>query len=177
MYVFGALNKHSIYLGNVMPNWLSKKILYIVGSIALGILGLVGTVEINLNVGGAIEHPKHVADPPFQRSGRTSHDVMQALVALNRLNAISEDPRVASVTNAIEAAEREFGLPIDGIADRSLLGHLMTKLHSERTDLVSHESSTNDTNSLWPSIGAAFGAFLSELLSSHDDANRDDKKS
>jgi len=159
-----------------MPTWFSKKILYAIGGVVASAFGVVSTVDINLGSGAATPNQEAVT-PAFQPSGRTSHDVMQALIALGRLSAASNDPRVAPVKRAIEESERKFGLPVDGEADQSLLNLLVDELHTEQGDHTPDASPTEQTNSLFAAIGNVIDVLLSEFFSRQGDDNHNDKTS
>lgn len=68
------------------------------------------------------------AEATFQKTGNTARDVMQALIQLDQLQGPLGDPTSSPVRQAITDAERNYGLPADGIADESLLDHLVAEL-------------------------------------------------
>ena len=64
----------------------------------------------------------------FEATGHTARDVVNALVALDRLETAPSNPTSAIASRAISEAERDFGLPADGMADQTLLDSLTADL-------------------------------------------------
>ena len=71
------------------------------------------------------------AEAAFQKTGNIGRDVMQALVELDQLQGNPSDPTSSLVRQAITDAERNYGLPADGIADESLLDRLIADLPAD----------------------------------------------
>lgn len=76
-----------------------------------------------------------VADKPFELSGSIALDVRNALIALGYDKGNDPDPTSEESRKAIIAAERAYGLPADGIPDRSLLSVLVTQIET-RADRI-----------------------------------------
>ena len=64
----------------------------------------------------------------FEATGHTARDVVNALVELDQLEMAPANPTSDVARQAILKAERSFGLPADGMADRVLLDRLMADL-------------------------------------------------
>jgi len=154
-----------------MPSWFSKKFLSIAAALAAGTLGVAGTISINVGNNPTLSK-QMPSQSSFQLSGRTSHDAMQALVALGRLNALTDNPRSAPVTRAIEAAELEFGLPVDGLADQSLVDLLVAEIDNQQAQDMAAIPPADDAKSPYAAIGEVLAAFVSKFLSWQDEKDR-----
>jgi hypothetical protein len=67
----------------------------------------------------------------FDLTGNLSTDVRRALFLLGELDS-DKGQRGTVVQRAITRAERDLGLPADGLADRSLLEKLRAKVENQR---------------------------------------------
>lgn len=155
----------------------SLRTLYIVGAVA-SILAFLWTISA---VGVPFSRTSQMASSPsepgqaqatFELTGTPSTDVQKALILMGKLEGEVGDIRRRDVKEAIKQAERNLGLPTDGVADHELARQLKARLDQkgpvrEASDGEKRQSGTvvfGLTPDDWAKIGQAISAISGVIL-------------
>ena len=159
-----------------MSGFWSLRSLYMTGAVA-SILAFLWTVSA---VGVPFSRTAKVASSPsepsqtqatFELTGTPSTDVQKALILMGKLEGEVGDVRRRDVKKAIEQAERNLGLPTDGVADHELARQLKAKL--DEKELASAPDNRDKQQSAtifgwtpddWAKMGQAISAFSGVIL-------------
>ncbi|MGI9493836.1 MAG: hypothetical protein ACR2QF_15675 [Geminicoccaceae bacterium] len=101
---------------------MNRNSIYRLGAL-LGLLSLGGIIYLHVDA-----DEQSTTRAVFETTGHTARDVVNALVELDQLETAPASPTSDLARQAILKAERNFGLPADGMADRVLLDRLMADL-------------------------------------------------
>ena len=160
-----------------MSGFWSLRTLYIAGAIAsiLAFLWTVSAVGVPFSRTAKVESSPNVASQTqstFELTGTPSTDVQKALILMGKLEGEVGDVRRRDVKKAIEQAERNLGLPTDGVADHQLARRLKAKLDEQGPVSVPDNGESPQKSATifgwtpddWAKIGQAISAFSGVIL-------------